>query len=1090
MKKVLFTSILLLSAVSFGGNIYAHDATGGNDKEVTTHSESSASVEFKASEDGKTLTISGQGDLTSYTTTDWSAKVFTNNAVGFVFTDADGKTPVAAGDSYNAGKTYYHADYNYTKVLEGGLPVAWQNGFAGVDVKQSWNEEKLRNLYYGYFNNWGEKNSITIDSKVTSTSQIQTGSWNSTNDSYAYKNMAMYFVCEGESNIGSYTFDELQSKQIRMITLAEFNDEYIKSEATYYVQDNASLFKSTDGGKTFVGLSPNVRYTWTPNDVFYKGTATYAEIENNEDFFGEKHSDYIQADNKTLSFNELLLRKITEGAYENVVFKNESTTEPLMIDKSIIRAIMYPDFIASQAQTANKFLLNLDLGEATVNNFDGRNLLPTDEANNDWLANQLNVQSITLPLNSKTTNETTSEEEMVLPAYALGGLTGCLSLTDVKVPDGYTKIASQAFYQASHLKSVELGNNVTEIGEKAFFASGLQNVELNGNLKTIGKFAFAGTGLTTLSLPENLDKVCDGAFWNLKQLYVIELNENLRYIGNGAFGCDGELGDKCKTQTTIKIPASVKYIGPYAFSERKYQDVYFLGKVAPVCPEGTFEDGQNKRHEGTAFTSTDDKVHFGNSGFSTSEKHSPLADDVNQGYANRENYINGGFYFTILHYPSDATDVDTYTDTTRKYLCRVQDDGKINTEQTTVGQEILGAIDYWDAKNVQTAVDPGYADTYVGTQYVWPSHAQFTRAYATAAKGVKWDGVTPYAPKLSEDVLAVLKEAGYNVTDEKLPQKAYIGTRKFAIANGDGKSLPSYRFKVTKGEWWTICVPFNMTKKQVLDAFGADTKLCLFTSVVRQIDINNKNHILLNFTQSALKSSTTDENGKKLQKTPGHWDYEAIAASEAPDDNDIVLWAHESYMIKPDGGACSDKEPTYIMDSYEPVEGNPLPTIVNATTKTLGQADDSTAEYRFIGNYLGNAETRAASVKIPQYSYVYATTKSDPVCKFRFYTGTTSNWKPNKSIVQTNNRGGGAADYKNFFGGEPGILPAGAKQSSIFGDEDFGAVTGIDDVTIVVGSEALTPIFNLEGKMVRTNGNVEGLPKGVYVKAGKKFIIK
>ena len=310
MKKVLFTSILLLSAVSFGGNIYAQDATGGNDTGVTTSSASQPLVNFTA--DGNTLTISGQGDLTSYSTTDRSAKVFTHNAVGFVFTDADGKTPVAAGESYNAGKTYYQADYKHTKVLEGGLPVAWQNGFAGVDVKQSWNEEKLGNLYYGYFNNWGEKNSITIDSKVTSTSQIQTGSWNSTNDSYAYKNMAMYFVCEGESNKGSYTFDELQSKQIRMITLAEFNDEYIKSEATYYVQDNASLFKSTDGGKTFVGLSPNVRYTWTPNDVFYKGTATYAEIENNEDFFGEKHSDYIQADNKTLSFNELLLPLIPQ----------------------------------------------------------------------------------------------------------------------------------------------------------------------------------------------------------------------------------------------------------------------------------------------------------------------------------------------------------------------------------------------------------------------------------------------------------------------------------------------------------------------------------------------------------------------------------------------------------------------------------------------------------------------------------------------------------------------------------------------------------------------------------------------------------
>ena len=72
MKKVLFTSILLLSAVSFGGNIYAQDATGSNDTEVTTLSATQPSVKFTA--DGNTLTISGQGDLTSYRTTDWSSQ--------------------------------------------------------------------------------------------------------------------------------------------------------------------------------------------------------------------------------------------------------------------------------------------------------------------------------------------------------------------------------------------------------------------------------------------------------------------------------------------------------------------------------------------------------------------------------------------------------------------------------------------------------------------------------------------------------------------------------------------------------------------------------------------------------------------------------------------------------------------------------------------------------------------------------------------------------------------------------------------------------------------------------------------------------
>ena len=103
MKKVLFTSILLLSAVSFGGNIYAHDTAGGNNTKVTTPSATQPSVKFTA--DGNTLIISGQGDLTSYTTTDWSAKVFTDKAVNNVFTAANAFSSVAANSSYDSNNT-------------------------------------------------------------------------------------------------------------------------------------------------------------------------------------------------------------------------------------------------------------------------------------------------------------------------------------------------------------------------------------------------------------------------------------------------------------------------------------------------------------------------------------------------------------------------------------------------------------------------------------------------------------------------------------------------------------------------------------------------------------------------------------------------------------------------------------------------------------------------------------------------------------------------------------------------------------------------------------------------------------------------
>ena len=1112
MKKVLFTSILLLSAVSFGGNIYAQGAAGGNDTEVTTPSATKPSVKFTAATkpwvkftaDGNTLTILGQGDLTSYTTTDWSAKVFTNNAVGFVFTDADGKTPVAAGESYNAGKTYYQADYKHTKVLEGGLPVAWQNGFAGVDVKQSWNEEKLGNLYYGYFNNWGEKNSITIDSKVTSTSQIQTGSWNSTNDSYAYKNMAMYFVCEGESNKGSYTFDELQSKQIRMITLAEFNDEYIKSEATYYVQDNASLFKSTDGGKTFVGLSPNVRYTWTPNDVFYKGTATYAEIENNEDFFGEKgkHSDYIQADNTPLSFNQLLLRKITEGSYEKVVFENKSS-ESCLIDATTIQNILFPN------RGENTVIKELDLGQATLNNLSATHFGRTGD-----LANCKSLETLTLPLTNKTivkSEKTNADvEKMVVPTNVIPegyGYTGH-HLKTIHVPEGYDRVGDEAFKGRYTITNVTLPTSLQLIGASAFEnCTGLTSIVLNEGLENIGKEAFMGNSLVSVKFPSTLRIINDAAFATASKdphITNIKLNAGLKYIGNSAFALEND-----ESEGVLEIPASVRYIGPFAFNFRQYQDVYFYGETAPLMPLG-LSSYKKDWGKGTGFS---EHTLDGNSGFQPLAK-SGLGDDINTGYANRENYKNGKAYFCIMHYPKSLSDKDrsTYTDIKRQYKTDPdknqfhKDD--VDGPDGTKGADIVGQ----EQKEIKfghcTAgkrVNWGYQDTYLGEQYIWPSQAQFTRAYATASNGLCWDGVTKYPADddiesyLTEDDIATLEYAGYKIgtgegeySKADLAKLAHIGTRQFVLANADSnvdkdeEKEPEYNIVMKPGQWWTLCVPFNMTRKQVLDTFGADTQLYFFYQVERHTT-NGKNSILLKFTKDALNYSSTDDEGNKMKGEDGKWLYEQMEPIVG--DDKVVIWAHESYMIKPMNGQDSDKDATFVVKNYAPVVGNPLPTIVDATGTDQLQNDDYSKEYRFVGNYLGSTDNN--KVVIPQYSYVYGKTTKDPTYKFRFYTGKTSVWKPNKSLVQSQDRQGGLRDYNNFFGADKSsTLPTSAKQASIFGEENFGETTGIDDVTIIAGNEVLTPIFTLDGKMVSANGSVDGLAKGVYVKAGKKFVVK
>ena len=1035
MKKVLLTSICMVASLTWGGNV---------DAQTTT----TTSVTFNASDDGKTLTISGQGDLTKYSAVSDELK-FTSTGVNKVGTTNNQyyNNPVGASAVYNAGTTYYAY---YPKKIASLYP----DYATAKSVTYSWNEDKIGNLYH-----FQQKDNVWGWYKVELDDEIDfTGDWQS---NYATDS-------EGKNRI---LISDFKNSDYFTTTLSDVT--FKKDAKPYlYVLSNGKYVKLADDAE----YDANVEYySWDAAD--YNKNNTYVN-------FGAISEDEMiklgYLEHPTENLAQILNYKLSsnDNAYTTIKFVNVGT-DALTINNDIVKALLYP--ATATTATSNSVLTTLDLGAATCTDFSKETF-----AKGGALGNVV-LETLTLPLNE-------SKETPAEVVFHLQGYKG-VTLKSVIVPDGYTKIGDNTFNSATNLNDIQLPSTITEIGEKAFYScTSINEVKLGENLKTIGKFAFAGcTNMNKLTLPKNLDKVCDGAFWDLKNLLVVELNDNLRYIGNGAFGCSGNLADASKTQTTIKIPASVQYIGAYAFSERKFQDVYFLGKVAPVCPVGDFNDGQQNRTEGTAFTGNDDKVHFGNSGFiSKANEKYPLADNADgEGYANRENYRNGEFYFTILHYPSDATDEDTYTDTTRKYESRVKGDGTIDMSLKTVGQE-PESLSYREATNVQKDVDPGYNDTYVDGQYVWPSHSQFVRAYATAALGLEWDGVTKYSPDLSPEAEAVLKEAGYDVTREDLANIAYRGTRKFVISNGDGKSTPEYKINMTKGQWWTLCVPFNMTKKQVLETFGEDTQLCLFTSVTRQLGINGRNYILLSFTQDVLKHSTMDADGNKMKGANGKWDYDEIRTSEAPKDNDIVLWAHESYMIKPNNGVNSDKEPTFVVKNYVPVEGNPLPTLVLAKTEQLGQADDETKEYRFIGNYLGNDNTaaRAMQVTIPQYSYVYAKTSADKTYKFRFYAGKNSIWKPNKSLVQTNNRGGGAIDNQEFFGSDNSPLPNSAKQASIFGEEDFGETTGVDEVRIVAGSDVLAPIFNLEGKMVSANGNASNLAKGVYVQAGKKFIVK
>lgn len=1066
MKRVLFTSILLLSAVSFGGNIYAHDTAGGNNTKVTTPSATQPSVKFTA--DGNTLTISGQGDLTTWSEVSSELK----------FT-ATGRVKVGTqNNQYNnnsvGASAVYNKDNKYYAYFPKKIASIYPDYVDATSVTYSWNDNKIENLYH-------YDNSQSQWVKVLGTDLIDF------NDTWVSgKQYSNYATSEDGSD---------------RILLADFKaGDYFTttlSGVTFKSNKKANLYVDANG--SYVKIADDAEYD--ANEVYYYWDAS--SYDTNVVNFGEISEEqmlklgYLEHPVETLS-EKLHYYLSNNSGFSTIKFVNEGTKQPLKINNAIVNALLYSNNGATV--TCNASLTTLDLSAATC-----EDLSKEAFANSSNARGSLVLKSLTLPL-TKTTlvyseTEKVKVDKMVLPSEVLDAFRQLQSLKSVTIPEGYHRLAEKAFYNCGNVSEFNFPTSLQVIGDNAFENCGaLKELNLVVGLENIGEKAFYGTSLESVKFPSSLKIINDCAFANC-HIYNLKFNAGLKYIGNSAFALSKE-----HTEKVLEIPASVIYIGPYAFYFRQYQDVYFYGEKAPLMPLGSYKLDTSIKDLGTAFPQ---QTLNGNNGFDPLPKEGEeiTGDDTSSGYANRENYKNQGVYLCMLHYPKELSDEnrDTYTDITRVYKTYRTADGKFiatdaGTDEATdkVGKEEKDEILNAGLCHSFKKVTWGYADTYLGEQYIWPSHSQFNRAYCTASHSVKWDGVTPVTCDLSAEEIAALKYAGYDTSEQNLDELkkiAHMGTRQFVLANADAfvddkpEEEPEYPVDVKGGEWWTLCLPFNMTKAMVDETFGKDTQVCLFDRVCRQVNRNTKkNRIVLYFTQNVYKHKTEPKNAD------GYWNFNEKAS--APTDDEIVIYAHESYMIHP---TKTGEDAVFAVKNYQPVVGNPTPTVVMGKNEYTGESDTpDNVPYRYVGNYLENVDAQVASqsdtqtatqaltkVKVPKFSYVYASDGKET--KFWFLTSDDMTWMPNKCVVQTNTRGDGQNDYEEFFD----YTVSSAKQSSFFGEDFIDTPTSIDDEMVIIAGEGSdAPVYSLDGTLVNTTGDLTGLPKGVYIKGGKKYVVK
>lgn len=263
-------------------------------------------------------------------------------------------------------------------------------------------------------------------------------------------------------------------------------------------------------------------------------------------------------------------------------------------------------------------------GNGTISEAFLRAILYKNEYEGNASLRNLDLTGITLKGWNSSSFKASEKDNWVYGTLSISEL-GLPKAEDNKVPD----------------KAFEAFNNVWK--EK------LTAIVIPEGTTEIGKYAFGIASLSSVSFPESLRKVDDCAFLDCK-IENLKLNQGLEFIGNSAFALRHEL-----TEKVLEIPASVKYIGPCAFNFRRYQDVYFHGEKAPLMPLGqTVVAGPTHGWSELAF-STD--ILHGNNGFSPANgSDAPYADNVSEGKANRENYINNGVYLAILHYPTGLSD--------------------------------------------------------------------------------------------------------------------------------------------------------------------------------------------------------------------------------------------------------------------------------------------------------------------------------------------------------------------------------------------------------------------------------------------------
>ena len=279
---------------------------------------------------------------------------------------------------------------------------------------------------------------------------------------------------------------------------------------------------------------------------------------------------------------------------------------------------------------------------------------------------------------------------------------------------------------------------------------------------------------------------------------------------------------------------------------------------------------------------------------------------------------------------------------------------------------------------------------------------------------------------------------GYQFT----PDATYAGRKNAAAELREGESGGS-AVNTTLLNNGNVNKPMDVTVYRKFDADTWATLVLPFSVSASKVrEVFGDGTLILNF---ADVTNEVNENGKPIINLHLRKHYHQMIVAGMP------------LLIRP---ARTVENATFSNVTLEKLNVTPMSQDIHATANNFREG------YKLNGSY--------EPTVMPAYAYYLV----DDEFKQKT-TGKTTNSKGMRAWIDgASGPFQAKVNYVNLF--------------TDFADDDIGIATEVEQIAEALGLQMVTSaaIYNLHGQMVSTDGNREGLPAGVYVQNGKKFVIR